>query len=216
MATAQQYADVALSHVGEPGPNNTCLSNGVQKWAGEVGLPQLGGNTSTVSVYRAAAQKDGYYHAGMAGVQVGDILDWAGIGHVTVCTGVSPSGGLQSVGSGTANGLVRVDPPSGGYNNPATFRGYIRLPFNGVSTPTVTTSSDVSLAGAVSGWTGLIPSLTTVVTEISNPGFWLRAGLLSLGAALLVIALIKIIASTSTGKSAIKAAKTATEIAIVK
>jgi hypothetical protein len=219
MATAQQFADVALSHVGEPGPNNTCLSNGVQKWAGEVGLPQLGGNTSTVSVYRAAAQKAGYYHVGMAGVQVGDILDWAGIGHVTVCTAISPNGGVQSVGSGTANGVVRVDPPDGGYNPSAIFRGYIRLPYDGKSSA-VSTTADVTPAGSVSGLAGIIPSLTTVVSEISNPGFWLRAGLLSLGAALLVIALVKIVASTSAGQQAIKAGKSAVkdaaEIAVVK
>lgn len=214
MATAQQFADIALSHVGEPGPANTCLSNGVQKWAGEAGLPQLGGDTSTVSVYRSAAQKDGYYHAGMAGVQIGDVLDWAGIGHVTVCTGVSPSGGVQSVGSGTTSGLVRVDPPSGGYNSSAIFRGYIRLPYNG-SSSTVTTSADVTPAGSIAGLAGILPGLITVTTEISDPAFWVRAGLLTLGGILLLIAMIKIVGSTGAGKTAIHAGKDAAKVALI-
>lgn len=205
MTTAQQYAQIGLSHLGEPGPDNTCLSNGVQRWAKEGGLPQLGNNTATVSVYRKAAKDAGYYHTDIPNIQVGDVLDWAFlngiIGHVSVCTAVK-GGMVTSVASGTSRGVISLSTIPFG-----AIQGFVRLPFGGEQSIVVDPNATPVAATTTSGASGIFPSLTAIAENVAQPGFWVRFGITALGVGLLGVALVKMLASTSAGQQAISTTK---------
>lgn len=207
MTSAQQYAQIGLSHLGEPGPDNTCLSNGVQRWAKEGGLPQLGNNTATVSVYRKAAKDAGYYHTDITQIQVGDVLDWAFIngiiGHVSVCTKVT-GGMVTSVASGTSKGVISLSTIPFG-----AIQGFIRLPFGGEQSLVVDNNPNPQTTTQTSGASGIFPSLTAIAENVAQPGFWVRAGIMTLGIALLGVAVIKLVSMTDAGQKAISATKTA-------
>ncbi len=208
-------AQAAISHVGEPGPPNTCLSNGVQKWAGEAGLPQLGNDTGWVSVYRNAAIAAGLYVHGLAGVQVGDVLDWAlPLDHMTVCTAVNSKGWVSSVGSGGTSGLVGYQPPSG-YNPPIVYRGYTRLPGSGAG-GTLNVQTAANTPFNFSPWQIGNPfaPFATGVTVLQDRNTWIRLGLGILGATLLIIALAKTFSGTAIGQQVSTTTKAAAKTAV--
>jgi len=213
-------SSIAVSHIGEPGGLNTCISNGIQRWAKEAGLPQIGNNTASRGVYVAAAKKAGVYHTGMQGVQVNDILDWAlPYRHMSVVDHIDANGNIRSVGSGNMTSvppIVDYQPKGGGHMSPSMFIGYVRLSgaSNGDS-PTATPA--VSL--------NPLETINNTVTDFQNwwsgalgdPKFWYRVGLFSLGTTLLVIAVIALIAHSSAVQGAVsdtkKVVKTGTAIA---
>lgn len=133
--TAERIADQARSHLGENGPLNTCVSNGPEEWARELGLPTLGTASVTEYVRLAQAGVKGYrYYNGTDGLARGHIGVWthAALGsqaaeHVSVVDDVS--GSLwRGIGSGTPSGRVAKQPASGGYNPKTVLRGYVILP----------------------------------------------------------------------------------------
>lgn len=132
---AGRVADQARTHLGERGPINTCVSNGPEEWARELGLPTLGTASVTEYVRLASAGVKGYrYHDGTDGLARGHIGVWthAALGsttseHVSVVDEVR--GSLwRGIGSGTPSGKVAQQPASGGFNPRAVLRGYVILP----------------------------------------------------------------------------------------
>lgn len=126
--SGESVAKRAEAHLGESGPTNTCVSNGMNRWPQEAGL----GGIDTASVTRArelakAGHNGWTYHEGMSGVRRGDFVDWAGIFHVSCVTDVS-SAGIATIGSGGPTGLVARQPRTGGHNPRSAFRGYFRPP----------------------------------------------------------------------------------------
>jgi hypothetical protein len=63
--------------------------------------------------------------------------------------------------------------------------------------------------------TSWLDQIGTVLGFLSNPASWVRIGLFVLGAALLTIAILKILSTTDTGQTVIKTVKTAAETAAV-
>jgi LysM repeat protein len=141
---ATKIADQALKHLGESGPLNTCVSNGMRRWTRELGLPDIG--TDSVSEAERLA-KNGHagwrYHQGTDGLARGNFGDWdpAFLGdfnarHVTVIDDVD--GVLwRGVGSGTPSSKVARQPQSGGYNSKKMLRGYFIAPTETVAQPAV-------------------------------------------------------------------------------
>lgn len=128
-------ADQARKHLDEPGPLNTCVSNGPERWADELGLPTLGTSSVTAYVRLAKAGTHGYsYHEGTAGLSRGHVAVWSheALGsdqdeHVCVVDDVE--GQLwRGIGSGTPSGKVARQPASGGRNPKSVLVGYVVLP----------------------------------------------------------------------------------------
>lgn len=130
---------VAREHLGEPGPNNSCLE-AVNRWVDEAGGKPLptASVSAAVQLVQGAGRNGWTYHEGLNGVQVGDVLRWqrAALGptredpnpeHVSVYTARDGHGNMQSIGSGGPSGRVALQPQSGGFNPPSTFRGYFRV-----------------------------------------------------------------------------------------
>lgn len=132
---ATRLAAQARRHLDESGPLNTCVSNGPEKWARELGLPTLGTASVTEAVRLAKTGHNGYrYHDGTEGLARGHIGVWthAALGsttseHVSVVDEVR--GNLwRGIGSGTPSGRVACQPASGGFNPRSVLRGYIIAP----------------------------------------------------------------------------------------
>lgn len=135
MTRLDKIADIAERHIGEAGPTNTCMSNGLERWTAEAGLKTLDTNSVSEGIARA---KDGYhgwsYHPGTDGLTRGHFGVWThealGGGqfeHVTCVT--DTSGALwRGVGSGTPSQRVAMQPASGGYNPRTVLRGYLIPP----------------------------------------------------------------------------------------
>lgn len=127
-----KLATIAHSHLGESGPTDSCL-HAINRWVVEAGGVSIG--TDSVTAAQAAAEQHhaGWaYHAGLDGVQVGDVLDWdpKALGrptdrHVSVL--YERQGTMfKSIGSGGPSGKVAYQPQGGGFNPASTFRGYFR------------------------------------------------------------------------------------------
>lgn len=132
---ASHVADQAEKHLGQSGPVNTCVSNGPERWAKELGLPQLGTASVTEYVRRAQAGQHGYrYHEGTAGLSRGHIGVWThdALGSVNdehVCVVDEVQGALwRGIGSGTPSHTVARQPAGGGLNPKTVLRGYVVLP----------------------------------------------------------------------------------------
>lgn len=135
-----KLADVAHEHLGESGPNDSCLQ-AVNRWAKEAGGKALPTDSVSAAVQLVSSRGAEYgwtYHEGLDGVQLGDVLRWARAHlnpsaadpnpeHVSVFSKRDSAGGMQSIGSGGPTGKVALQPQSGGFNPPATFRGYFRI-----------------------------------------------------------------------------------------
>lgn len=145
-ATAGKVVAAACAGLGKPGPVDTCVSNGMQRFASEAGAPKLtykGRPTASITEARIAgkAGNDGWtYHEGLAGIKPGDFADWArpaGIFHVSTVITVRRTGlgvvvALQTIGSGGPTGKINWQPAAGnpaGWNVAAYFRGYWRAPY---------------------------------------------------------------------------------------
>lgn len=138
MSTLPTYAiaDQARKHLGEDGPVNTCVSNGPEEWARELGLPTLGTASVTAYVRLAKAGTHGYrYHEGTAGLSRGHIAVWdpavlGGDGdRQHVCVVDEVQGDLwRGIGSGTPSGKVARQPSSGHMNPKDVLVGYVILP----------------------------------------------------------------------------------------
>ena len=147
-ATAGKVVAAAKRDVGKPGPVNTCVSNGMQRFASEAGAPKLTWNgrpTASITEARLAgkAKHDGWtYHDGLAGIAPGDFADWArpaGIFHVSAVIQLRRSAlgvlqALQTIGSGGPSGKINWQPTTGntssqGWNVAGYFRGYWRAPY---------------------------------------------------------------------------------------
>ena len=145
-ATPAKVVAAAKRDLGKPGPVDTCVSNGLQRFAAEAGAPKLTWNgrpTASITEARLAAKAghDGWsYHEGLVGVQPGDMVDWArpaGIFHVSTVIEVRKNAGgtvlaLRTIGSGGPSGLINWQPAAGdpaGWNVAAYWRGYWRMPF---------------------------------------------------------------------------------------
>lgn len=132
-------AEQAEKHLGEPGPVDTCWSNGPERWAHELGLPGLG--TASVSEARrlAKAGHNGWsYHEGTAGLARGHVGDWdpdvlgrtaadRNPAHVCVVDEVRGDA-WRGIGSGTPSGKVARQPSSGGLNPKGVLIGYFVAP----------------------------------------------------------------------------------------
>lgn len=154
MTTPAALIQTALNHVGEDGPENTCVSNGAARWAREAGLyyPEVvypaamvaeatgihadKNNTTTVSGLSTMAKRGeaGYQWLDAADAQPGDFLIWPDFDHVSVYV-ENVGGAYRSVGSGTPSGRVAFQPASGGGNAPSYFIGAIRPPFETAPAP---------------------------------------------------------------------------------
>lgn len=131
-------ATVAQRHLGEPGANDTCLE-AINRWVDEAGGTPLPTASVSAAVKLAQAGRNGWtYHAGLDGLQLGDVLRWSpdALGrtredpnpeHVSVYVKADARGNLQSVGSGGPSGKVALQPQGGGFNPPRTFVGYFRV-----------------------------------------------------------------------------------------
>ena len=132
---ASRIADQAVKHLGEPGPANTCVSNGLNRWPAELGLPSIGTASVTEAVRRAKAGFEGYrYVDGTAGLARGHFGIWSheALGSVNdehTCIVDEVHGGMwRGIGSGTPSGLVARQPASGGMNPKSVLVGYIIAP----------------------------------------------------------------------------------------
>ena len=144
-ATPAKIVAAAKRDLGKPGPVDTCVSNGMQRFASEAGAPKLtwqGVPTASITTARLAGQAghDGWsYHVGLQGVAPGDFVDWqrpTGIFHVSTVIEVRKNAGgavlaLRTIGSGGPSGLINWQPAAGnpeGWNVAAYWRGYWRAP----------------------------------------------------------------------------------------
>jgi LysM repeat protein len=132
---ASAIADQAVRHLGEPGPLDTCVSNGLNRWPGELGLPVLGTSSVTEAVRLAKAGHNGYrYVSGTAGMARGHFGIWSheALGSVNdehTCVVDQVDGNLwRGIGSGTPSGKVARQPASGGLNPKSVLVGYIVAP----------------------------------------------------------------------------------------
>lgn len=152
MTTAQKLIEIAQSHLGESGPENTCVSNGAARWARESGIyfPEVvypaemvreatginadKNNTTTVSGLSTMAKRGeaGYSWLDASDAQPGDFLIWPDYDHVSLYV-ENINGTYRSIGSGTPSGTVASQPAGGGGNAPSYFIGAVRPPF--ASTP---------------------------------------------------------------------------------
>lgn len=133
--TLADIAEQAIKHLGEPGPDNSCVSNGLERWTHELGLPGLG--TASVSEARrlARAGHNGWtYRTGTNGLAVGCFVDWdpeilgdSADAHVSCVTELARQG-VKSIGSGGPTGKVAYQPKSGGFNPTDYFIGYFVPP----------------------------------------------------------------------------------------
>lgn len=140
---AVRIAAAARADLGEPSPENTCCSLGMNKWPQDVGLPGIGTNSVTEARQRARAGHNGWsYHDGMDGVRIGDFPDWAGddIHHVTVVEDIDDGGRIRSIGAGGPTGKVWWQPRTQGYNDRTVFKGYFRAPAEKPATRPVKTT----------------------------------------------------------------------------
>lgn len=137
MSTLDRIADIAESHLGEPGPTNTCMSNGLEKWVTEAGLPALGTSSVSVGIDRARDGRNGWkYREGTDGLARGHFAVWshAALGspnleHVT-CVTLVRGNTWHGIGSGTPSERVALQPASGGMNPMTVLRGYLIPPTN--------------------------------------------------------------------------------------
>lgn len=132
---ATQIADQARKHLGEPGPLNSCVSNGLNRWPAELGLPAIGTASVTEAVRRAKAGFNGYrYVEGTKGLARGHFGIWSheALGsdddeHTCVVDEVQGDD-WRGIGSGTPSGKVARQPASGGMNPKSVLVGYIVAP----------------------------------------------------------------------------------------
>lgn len=137
MSTLDRIADIAESHLGEYGPTNTCMSNGLEKWAEEAGVPGLGTASVSDGIARARDGRNGWkYHDGTDGLARGHFAVWShdalgspNLEHVT-CVTLVRGNTWHGVGSGTPSGKVALQPASGGLNPKSVLRGYLIPPAN--------------------------------------------------------------------------------------
>jgi LysM repeat protein len=128
-------ADQAQKHLGEDGPLDTCVSNGPERWARELGLLPLGTASVTEARRLAKAGHNGWrYHEGTAGLARGHVGDWdpKALGdpdarHVCVVDDVEGER-WRGIGSGTPSGKVARQPASGGFNPKTVLVGYFVPP----------------------------------------------------------------------------------------
>jgi hypothetical protein len=132
---ASLIADRARKHLGEPGPTDSCVSNGLNRWPAEVGLAPIGTASVTEAVRRARAGFNGYrYVEGTAGIARGHFGIWSheALGspddeHTCVVDEVEGPA-WRGIGSGTPSGKVARQPASGGMNPLSVLVGYIVAP----------------------------------------------------------------------------------------
>lgn len=142
---AAALADQARTHLGEDGPRDTCLSNGPERWARELGLPTLGTGSVTEARRLARAGHNGWrYVEGTAGLARGHVADWdpAVLGgpderHVCIVDEVDGAH-WRGIGSGTPSGRVALQPASGGTNPRSVLVGYFIAPTETVPAPAKT------------------------------------------------------------------------------
>jgi hypothetical protein len=111
---AHALADQARKHLGESGPLDTCLSNGPERWAKELGLPTLGTGSVTEARRLARAGHHGWgYVEGTHGLARGHVADWdpaflgsADARHVCVVDEVDGDR-WRGIGSGTPSPASR-------------------------------------------------------------------------------------------------------------
>lgn len=132
---AAAIADQARQHLGEPGPDNTCVSNGLNRWPVELGLPAIGTASVTEAVRLAKAGHNGYrYVDGTHGIARGHFGIWSheALGSVNdehTCVVDQVDGNVwRGIGSGTPTGKVARQPASGGLNPLSVLVGYIVAP----------------------------------------------------------------------------------------
>lgn len=119
----------ARKHRGQAGPINTCMSNGVERWAREAGIAPIDGNGSCSQGSRQAhAGHNGWKVIPVSQARPGDVLYWRNIGHVSVVDAIDHVGNIRSIGSGGPSGLVAYQPAGGGFNAPSNFREAWRPP----------------------------------------------------------------------------------------
>lgn len=131
----ERIVEQARTHLGEAGPNDSCVSNGMRRWTRELGLADIGTDSVGEARRLAKAGHNGWrYVAGMHGVVPGNFLDWdpdvldsPTDAHVSVLESIA-HGDFRSIGSGGPSGKVALQPQSGGYNPPDYFRGYFVAP----------------------------------------------------------------------------------------
>lgn len=179
---AAALADQARKHLGESGPIDTCLSNGPERWAAELGLPALGTGSVTEARRLARAGHAGWrYVDGTDGLAVGHVADWdpAVLGRPDarhVCVVIDVDGDRwRGIGSGTPSGTVAVQPASGGFNPKSVLVGYFVAPTDTAAGPKPSTVKPKT--GSVKVQTGTVkvhktPAPAPVYTV--QPGDYLR------------------------------------------
>lgn len=150
MATAEDLIRIATSHLGEDGPENSCVSNGAARWLREAGIdyPSIsysaadvaqalgtnyGGPKTTDAYVTALATlakrgEHGFTWVDADQAQLGDLLIWPDYDHVSVYVELT-GGNYRSIGSGTPNGKVSTQPAASGGNPASYFIGAVRPPY---------------------------------------------------------------------------------------
>lgn len=176
---AGALADQARKHLGEDGPLNTCLSNGPERWAAELGLLPLGTGSVTEARRLARAGHHGWsYHEGTAGLARGHVADWDPkyLGspddrHVCVVDEVDGSS-WRGIGSGTPSGTVARQPASGGMNPTAVLVGYFVAPTE-TPAPAAPKPNPKPKTGAVKVQTGAVKTAAKPTTYTVQTGDYL-------------------------------------------
>lgn len=174
---AAALADQARKHLGESGPLDTCLSNGPERWAAELGLLPLGTGSVTEARRLAKAGTHGWrYVEGTAGLARGHVADWDPkyLGspddrHVCVVDEVDGSS-WRGIGSGTPSGTVARQPASGGMNPTAVLVGYFVAP---TETPAPAKPNPKPKTGAVKVQTATVKTAAKQDTYTVQPGDYL-------------------------------------------
>lgn len=118
----------ALKHKGQRGPVNTCMSNGVERWAREAGIAPIDGNGScSQGSAQAHRGHNGWRVIPVSQAQPGDVVYWR-IAHVSVIVDIDHAGNIETIGSGTPSQTVALQPAGGGHNSPSLFREAWRPP----------------------------------------------------------------------------------------
>jgi len=198
MATGAQAAALMVSQKGTPTPDNDCVHGLVTRVFNPLGVPVP--QVAVVSKFL-----DGKLMQQVPGPFVGAVGRFPqsqGYEHVCLITGVS-GGTVTEYSFGTSTGFVR-----GANYDAGWMESYWTPAYDGQVSPIIETASDTG-SGAANPNTSTGTPLDWIpgLGYLTQPALWKRVGVFSIGAVVLLIAVIYILSQTQVGQSAIKAVK---------
>lgn len=200
MATGTQAAQLFLSKVGEPTGIDTCVKSMVSEVFKPLGVPV----PSIVWVHEI--MQPPFTKIDTPGV--GDVAIFPGQGHACMITGVSGNT-LQETSFGTSSGFVRSASYDVGF-----YDSFFRPPYDGQLSTGVETAGDITTTASGSG-----SNMLGIPNSLFTPQWWARFGVGALGAGVLAVAVVALLANTGAGQTVIRtvksAGKTAAEAAVI-